>query len=56
VDWLPGHNRVVGFESIRLRFEIDAPSASNEEIAKLIERTKRYCTVSRPSGSRRRSN
>ena len=35
----------VGFESIRLRFEIDAPAASEEELASLIAKTERYCTV-----------
>ena len=35
----------VGFESIDLRFEIDAPGASDEEIASLVEKTERYCTV-----------
>jgi uncharacterized OsmC-like protein len=35
----------VGFEQIRLSFEIDAPAASEEELAKLIERTERYCVV-----------
>lgn len=35
----------VGFESIRLRFDIDAPEASDAEIASLIEKTERYCTV-----------
>jgi uncharacterized OsmC-like protein len=35
----------VGFEAIRLRFEVDAPEASEEEIASLIERSERYCTV-----------
>jgi uncharacterized OsmC-like protein len=35
----------VGFEAIRLRFEIDASEASDEEIASLIEKTERYCTV-----------
>jgi uncharacterized OsmC-like protein len=35
----------VGFESIRLRFEIDAPGASDEEVASLVEKTERYCTV-----------
>ncbi|HSI81718.1 MAG TPA: OsmC family protein [Solirubrobacterales bacterium] len=35
----------VGFESIRLRLEIDAPAASEEEVAALRERTERYCTV-----------
>src|ERR687886_716294 len=35
----------VGFEEIRLRFEIDAPDASPEELESLIEKTERYCTV-----------
>ena len=35
----------VGFESIRLRLEIDAPSASAEELAALVAKTERYCTV-----------
>ena len=34
-----------GFEAIRLRFDIDAPGASEEEIASLREKTERYCTV-----------
>ncbi len=35
----------VGFEAIRLRFEIDAPGAAPEELAALHEKTERYCTV-----------
>src|SRR5437763_6969995 len=35
----------VGFEAIRLRFEIDAPGASEEQIAALHEKAERYCTV-----------
>ncbi len=35
----------VGFASIDVRFEIDAPTASDEEISKLIEKSERYCTV-----------
>jgi uncharacterized OsmC-like protein len=35
----------VGFQSIRLNLEIDAPAASDEEIAKLRELTERYCVV-----------
>jgi uncharacterized OsmC-like protein len=35
----------VGFESIRLRFDIEAPDAGDAEIASLIEKTERYCTV-----------
>ena len=34
-----------GFTEIRLSFEIDAPSAAEDEIARLIEKTERYCTV-----------
>src|SRR3989454_12453420 len=35
----------VGFEQIRLRFEIDAPEASEEQLASLVQKTERYCTV-----------
>jgi len=35
----------VGFEEIRLRFEIDAPGASEEDLASLHEKAERYCTV-----------
>lgn len=35
----------VGFEAIRLRFDVEAPAASPQELAGLIERTERYCTV-----------
>jgi uncharacterized OsmC-like protein len=34
-----------GFTEIRLDFAIDAPGADDELIAKLIEKTERYCTV-----------
>lgn len=34
-----------GFESIRLRIEVDAPGTSDEQLAKLLEKTERYCTV-----------
>jgi uncharacterized OsmC-like protein len=34
-----------GFEAIRLRFEIDAPNATEEELASLHEKAERYCTV-----------
>jgi uncharacterized OsmC-like protein len=36
-----------GFEAIRTRFEVDAPAASDEQIASLVEKTERYCTVLR---------
>ncbi len=34
-----------GFGEIRMRFEIDAPDASEEDLERLMERTERYCTV-----------
>src|ERR671933_1440675 len=35
----------VGFESIRLRFDIDAPEATEEKLRALQEKTERYCVV-----------
>jgi uncharacterized OsmC-like protein len=35
----------VGFAAIRLRFEVDAPEASEEQLRSLVEKTERYCTV-----------
>ena len=35
----------VGFESIRLRFELDAPEATPEQLAELVAKSERYCTV-----------
>jgi uncharacterized OsmC-like protein len=35
----------VGFESIRTRFEIDAPGATAEQLAALHEKTEQYCVV-----------
>jgi uncharacterized OsmC-like protein len=35
----------VGFSAIRLRFEIDAPEASADEIESLIGKSERFCTV-----------
>jgi uncharacterized OsmC-like protein len=35
----------VGFEQIRVRFEIDAPKATAEQLQGLRERTERYCVV-----------
>jgi uncharacterized OsmC-like protein len=35
----------VGFEAIRLSFDVDAPGASAEELASLERKTERYCTV-----------
>jgi len=34
-----------GFEAIRLSFDVEAPGASEEQLASLIEKTERYCTV-----------
>lgn len=35
----------VGFEAIRLRFDVDAPGASAEQLESLREKTERYCVV-----------
>ena len=35
----------VGFEQIRLVFELDAPDASDEQLEQLLEKTERYCVV-----------
>ena len=35
----------VGFDAIRMRFEIDAPDASAEDLESLMAKTERYCTV-----------
>jgi uncharacterized OsmC-like protein len=35
----------VGFEAIRLRWDIAAPAASQEQIDALIEKTERFCVV-----------
>jgi uncharacterized OsmC-like protein len=35
----------VGFGQIRVRFEIDAPEATEEQLSKLRERTGQYCVV-----------
>jgi uncharacterized OsmC-like protein len=34
-----------GFTDIRVRFEVDAPGASEEELEALHRKTERYCTV-----------
>jgi uncharacterized OsmC-like protein len=34
-----------GFETIRVRFEVDAPDATVEQLEALHEKTERYCTV-----------
>ena len=34
-----------GFDAIRLRFEIDAPDATPEQLEALLVKTERYCTV-----------
>jgi len=34
-----------GFNAIRLRFEIDAPEATTEQLDSLLTKTERYCTV-----------
>jgi len=35
----------VGFETIRVRFEIDAPEATAEQLQGLLEKTEHYCVV-----------
>jgi uncharacterized OsmC-like protein len=35
----------VGFESIRVHFDVDAPGASEEDLAALREKAERYCVV-----------
>jgi len=35
----------VGFEQIRVRFDIDAPEASADQLNKLREKTEQYCVV-----------
>ncbi len=35
----------VGFETIRVSFNIDAPEATTEQLAKLREKTEQYCVV-----------
>jgi uncharacterized OsmC-like protein len=35
----------VGFEQIRVRFDLDAPDADPASIASLREKTERYCVV-----------
>ncbi|MDX6617226.1 MAG: hypothetical protein QOD60_2317 [Solirubrobacterales bacterium] len=35
----------VGFDAIRLRFEIDAPGATEDQLSELETKTERYCTV-----------
>jgi uncharacterized OsmC-like protein len=35
----------VGFESIRLRFDLEAPEASEEQLRALREKTEQYCVV-----------
>jgi uncharacterized OsmC-like protein len=35
----------VGFADVRLRFEVDAPDAGDEQLATLLKLTERYCVV-----------
>jgi uncharacterized OsmC-like protein len=35
----------VGFTAIRLRFAVDAPEATPEQLASVLEKTERYCVV-----------
>ena len=40
----------VGFEEIRLRLEIDAPDATEEQLESMHEKTERFCVVLRTLG------
>jgi uncharacterized OsmC-like protein len=42
---LGSRNVPVGFQEIRLRLQIDAPEADEEELSALREKTQRYCVV-----------
>jgi uncharacterized OsmC-like protein len=35
----------VGFSTIRVAFEVDAPDATAEQLASVVEKTERYCVV-----------
>ena len=35
----------VGFESIRLKFDVDAPDATPDQLRALAEKTEQYCVV-----------
>ena len=35
----------VGFTTIRLRFEVEAPAATADQLASVLEKTERYCVV-----------
>ena len=35
----------VGFESIRLKFDVDAPDAAPDQLRALAEKTEQYCVV-----------
>jgi uncharacterized OsmC-like protein len=34
-----------GFARIRVRFDVDAPEATPDQLAALLDKTERYCTV-----------
>jgi uncharacterized OsmC-like protein len=35
----------VGFTALRLRFDVDAPAATPDQLASVLEKTERYCVV-----------
>ena len=35
----------VGFETIRLRFDVEAPEATSDQLRALKEKTEQYCVV-----------
>jgi uncharacterized OsmC-like protein len=38
-------NVAVGFETIRLRFDVEAPDATPDQLRALKEKTEQYCVV-----------
>jgi uncharacterized OsmC-like protein len=41
----------VGFEHIRVRFDVEAPEATDEQLSSLAEKTERYCVVLQTLGA-----
>jgi uncharacterized OsmC-like protein len=35
----------VGFTTVRLRFDVDAPAATAGQLASVLDKTERYCVV-----------
>ena len=41
----------VGFEDIRVRFDVEAPEATDEQLSSLAKKTERYCVVLQTLGA-----